>query len=275
MTDMLETTAASPDMTRSARANPRDIREAARQQRFKQDFVADTPAWYRGELHLAFNVLLPVGVIAWCASQMQSPSPAVWLLVLPVALLGNWIEWAAHRYILHRPLPGLKMIYKRHCSVHHQFFTHHDLGFSGHREWRALLFPPFAPAGFIVAAIPPALLLGWLVSPNAGYVVEITIAAYYLLYEGLHTLSHFDNEDYPWLAHMPLVNTVRRMHRIHHVLGFMQTRNFNLTFPICDALFATSDLDRGLVGTLFNGESDTYVRRDLRPDPEAPQNETV
>jgi hypothetical protein len=37
------------------------------------------------------------------------------------------------------------------------------------------------------------------------------------------------------------------MHTIHHVLGFMQTRNFNLTFPICDALFGTSDLDRGLV----------------------------
>ena len=50
------------------------------------------------------------------------------------------------------------------------------------------------------------------------------------------------------------------MHAIHHVLGFMQTRNFNLTFPICDALFGTSDLDRGLVGTLFNGNSNEYMR---------------
>jgi hypothetical protein len=31
-------------------------------------------------------------------------------------------------------------------KVHHQFFTHHDLTFNGHKEWRALLFPPFAPA---------------------------------------------------------------------------------------------------------------------------------
>jgi hypothetical protein len=37
----------------------------------------------------------------------------------------------------------------------------------------------------------------------------------------------------------------------------MQTRNFNLTFPVCDALFGTSDLDRGLFGTLFNGNSNT------------------
>jgi hypothetical protein len=58
------------------------------------------------------------------------------------------------------------------------------------------------------------------------------------------------------------------MHVVHHTLGFMQTRNFNLTFPICDALFGTSDLDRGVVGTLFNGTSEAYVRRDLGPEPD-------
>jgi hypothetical protein len=61
------------------------------------------------------------------------------------------------------------------------------------------------------------------------------------------------------------------MHYIHHVLGFMQTRNFNLTFPICDALFGTSDLDRGLIGTLFNGNSHEHMRKDLLPeDPKIP-----
>jgi hypothetical protein len=46
----------------------------------------------------------------------------------------------------------------------------------------------------------------------------------------------------------------------------MPTRNFNLTFPICDALSGTSDLDRGLIGTLFNGSSDKHTRKDLLPD---------
>ena len=53
------------------------------------------------------------------------------------------------------------------------------------------------------------------------------------------------------------VSVPDRLHTIHHVPGFMQTRNFNLTFPVCDALFGTSDLDRGLFGTLFNGNSNT------------------
>jgi hypothetical protein len=43
---------------------------------------------------------------------------------------------------------------------------------------------------------------------------------------------------------------------LHHNPDFMHTRNFNLTYPLCDALFGTSDLNRGVFGTLFNGMSD-------------------
>jgi Fatty acid hydroxylase superfamily len=255
-------------MEPSFQSRERDRREWERQQRFRKAFVEATPRWYRGELHLGFTLLVTFGAIAWCWSRISGASAGEWLLAVPIVLFGNWIEWAAHRYILHRPVPGLRMIYKRHCTVHHQFFTHHDLSYAGQKDWRALLFPPFAPLGFVLAAVPPALLLGMLVSRNAAYITVLTMAAYYLLYEGLHTLSHLEDEDHPWLKHVPLVNTVRRMHYMHHVLGFMQTRNFNLTFPICDALFGTSDLDRGLLGTLFNGASHAHMRQGLRAEPE-------
>jgi hypothetical protein len=188
-----------------------------------------------------------------------------WTLIPVIALFGNFVEWAAHRYLLHRPVPGFKMVYKRHCTSHHQFFTHHDLGYEGHKEWRALLFPPFAPLAFILLSLPFAFLAAWLISSNAGYIVVITMTAYYLLYEGLHTLSHFDDEKHPYLKYIPLVNTVRRMHYVHHALGYMQTRNFNLTFPICDYIFGTSDLDRGFLGTMFNGASHEHMRQDLKP----------
>jgi hypothetical protein len=163
------------------------------------------------------------------------------------------------------------MVYKRHCGVHHQFFTNHNLNYHGQKEWRALLFPPFAPIAFLLVVLPFAFLLGWLWSANAGYITVMTMAAYYLMYEGLHTLSHLDDERHPYLKYVPLVNTVRRMHVVHHNLGFMQTRNFNLTFPICDALFGTSDLDRGLIGTLFNGTSEQHARKDLHPEPPLPE----
>ncbi|WP_350608782.1 hypothetical protein, partial [Pseudoalteromonas sp. MER144-MNA-CIBAN-0113] len=78
-----------------------------------------------------------------------------------------------------------------------------------HQDWRALLFPPFAPVLFVMAALPLALLLGTLWTANAGYIAMLTMAAYFLMYEGLHTLSHLEH---PLLDAMPLVNTVRRMH---------------------------------------------------------------
>jgi hypothetical protein len=243
----------------------RDAPERERQARFRRRFVEETPSWYHGIYHLGLMLLVTGGTIAFCLSRLNNPSVWDWALIPAVVLFGNWVEWAGHRYILHRPVKGLESVYKRHCTVHHQFFTHHDLGYKGHKEWRALLFPPFAPVAFILMSIPPALVATWLISANAGYLIVLTMACYYLLYEGLHTLSHLEDDDYPVLKYIPLVNTVRRMHYIHHVLGFMQTRNFNLTFPICDWLFGTSDLDRGFLGTLFNGPGHEHMRKKLEP----------
>lgn len=218
---------------------------------FRKEFRDETPWWYRGELHLAFTVGFTAWVIWYCWTSIAGATFWEWSIVLPGFLFGNYIEWAGHRYILHRPVKGLRMVYKRHVGTHHQFFTHKDLSYKGHKDWRALLFPPFAPVLFVLSAVPVALLIGGLWSANAAFIMVLAMAVYYLLYEGLHTLAHIENS--PFLDRLPLVNSVRRMHIIHHHPGLMQTRNFNLTFPICDALFGTSDLNRGLWGTLFNG----------------------
>ena len=114
----------------------RDRREQERQRQFRERFLAETPPWYHGALHLGFTLLVTGAAMWFCWNRIHNAGWE-WLLVIPIALFGNWIEWAAHRYILHRPVKGLEMIYKRHCTVHHQFFTHHDLTYHGHKEWRA------------------------------------------------------------------------------------------------------------------------------------------
>jgi hypothetical protein len=43
----------------------------------------------------------------------------------------------------------------------------------------------------------------------------------------------------------------------------MMERNMNLTFPIADWLMGSSDLDRGLLGHLFNGYSTRYIKPDV------------
>ena len=44
----------------------------------------------------------------------------------------------------------------------------------------------------------------------------------------------------------------------------------NLTFPIADWLFGTSDLDRGLVGTLLNGYDTRFLKKTLNSKPVRP-----
>jgi len=46
--------------------------------------------------------------------------------------------------------------------------------------------------------------------------------------------------------------------------------NMNLTFPIADWLCGTSDLNRGVIGHLFNGYDARYLKQNLRGTPKPP-----
>jgi hypothetical protein len=41
--------------------------------------------------------------------------------------------------------------------------------------------------------------------------------------------------------------------------------NMNLTFPVADWAMGTSDLERGLLGHLFNGYDETHIKEELKP----------
>ncbi|KAA3418648.1 fatty acid hydroxylase family protein, partial [Streptococcus pneumoniae] len=43
------------------------------------------------------------------------------------------------------------------------------------REWRIIFFPWRALFTFMALGTPFAFLLGWLINPNAGYILMITI----------------------------------------------------------------------------------------------------
>ena len=71
-------------------------------------------------------------------------------------------------------------------------------------------------------------------------------------------------------GNFPFVNTLRRHHTAHHNARLMMEVNMNLTFPIADWLFGTSDLDRGLIGHLFNGYDTDHLKKNLRGRPRTP-----
>jgi hypothetical protein len=51
----------------------------------------------------------------------------------------------------------------------------------------------------------------------------------------------------------------------------MMERNMNLTFPIMDYLMGTSDLNRGLLGHVFNGYDNRHVKTDMRKTARTPR----
>jgi len=235
-----------------------------RQRRFRERYVANISPWYHGLLHVAVTYGVGLAAIAWCVSRMQDAGWE-WLLVIPVAIAGNFIEWGMHQHVMHRLVDAfaIRAIYDRHTRQHHQYFTDNDVTIHSTREFRIVFFP----WRLLVTLGVAGGLVGWLASmawnANAGYVVFVTMMGHYLVYETLHFFCHIPEQ--PWLRYIPFVNTIRRHHKVHHNMGVMMHVNMNLTFPIADWALGTSDLERGLVGHLFNGYDERFVKEELKP----------
>ncbi len=230
-----------------------------RQARFRANYLDNISPWYHGLVHVGVMYSAGIAGFSWCLSRLTNPSWE-WLLIIPIAVAGNFVEWGMHMHVMHRlkNVFALRAIYDRHTRQHHQYFTDNDTTISSIREFRIVFFP-WRVLG-VVAAV--SALLGWLVSlllgPNAGYMVPITMIGHYLVYETFHFCCHIPENAF--VRHCPLINTIRRHHRAHHNMGIMMHINMNLTLPLADWMLGTSDLDRGLWGHLFNGYDITHQK---------------
>ncbi|TWS96163.1 sterol desaturase family protein [Reyranella sp. CPCC 100927] len=235
-----------------------------RQRTYRATYRERVAGWYHGWLHVLIIYVIGLTALYIYIANMNGVTWRELLVVPATFLLCNFFEWWIHRYVMHRPL-GIKAaraIYNRHTLMHHQFFTDGEMRFADHRDWRVTFFPPYALATFILMSIPAAIALGWLFSPNTGWLFISTTTSMYLIYEFMHFCCHVGENAF--VRHMPFVNTIRRHHAAHHSQSIMMERNMNLTFPVMDWLFGTSDLNRGLLGHVFNGYSTRFVKQDMR-----------
>ncbi len=235
-----------------------------KQRAYRAEYRARIAGWYNGWLHIAVIYMIGLSAMYIYTQNIAAVAWWEWLTIPAVFLISNVFEWFLHRHVMHRPqrIPALRAIYQRHTLMHHQFFTETEMRFADHKDWRVTVFPPYALVVFILMSIPAATIAGLLISPNVGWLLIATTTSMYLLYEFMHFCCHV--EDNAFVRHCPFVNTLRRHHTAHHDQSIMMERNMNLTFPISDWLFGTSDLDRGLLGHLFNGYDTRHVRKDLR-----------
>jgi hypothetical protein len=233
-----------------------------RQAAFRADFRTRIAPAYAGWVHVALIFALGAAAIWYSSRQITNPA---WyeFLVIPIAFaISNAFEWWIHKYVMHRPVKGLMGIYNRHTLAHHQFFTDVEPAFDTSRDFRIVFFPPYALVAFMVMSLPPAAILGAIGLPNAGWLLLITNVGLYLNYEFFHYCCHVRDDSI--VRHIPLINSIRRHHIAHHDTAIMMERNFNLTYPIADWFFGTSDLNCGLLKHIFNGYDSSTVRTNIR-----------
>ena len=225
---------------------------------FRAAYRAQIAPLYDGLIHVGLIYLIGGSALWYAAVHVHATRWTDWLIVPATALFANVFEWFLHKEVMHRPRPGLMGIYKRHTLAHHVFFTqdepHHDTT----RDFRIVFFPPYALIAFLVMASAFAAIVSLIWSDNAAWLLVATAAFMYLNYEFFHWCCHVRDDRV--IRHVPFVNTIRRHHIAHHDTSIMMHRNMNLTYPCADWLFRTSDLDRGLLGHVFNGYDNSHKK---------------
>tara|TARA_B100000586_G_C20082571_1_gene416075 strand:+ start:684 stop:1412 length:729 start_codon:yes stop_codon:yes gene_type:complete len=227
---------------------------------FRKTYREKIDGWYNGFLHV-FIIYSMGGLLLYYYINSITNLKYYELLIIPIIfLLCNIFEWALHKYVMHKPrnFPGARAIYSRHVMQHHQFFSEDEMRFAGAHDWRVTFFPPYALIVFTLMSIPGLIILKLIFSANVGWLFIIVTTSMYLIYETMHFCCHIGDNFI--VRNLPFVNTLRRHHAAHHDQGLMTKINMNLTFPIADWLFKTSDLKRGFLGHIFNGYSEKYKK---------------
>lgn len=235
-----------------------------RQRKFREQYKADISPLYNGLLHIGVIFAAGIAALYYCATRLENATWE-WLLVLPVFLAGNLVEWFMHKYVMHRRIDvfALRAIYERHTRQHHQYFTDIEPTIDTTREFRIVFFPWRVLITLGVGGGVLGYLAYLLINANAAYIVFMTMVGHYLVYEVFHYCCHV--HDNWFVRNMPFINTIRRHHTAHHNQGIMMHYNMNLTFPIADWMMGTSDLRRGLLGHLFNGYNEDHIKEELKP----------
>jgi hypothetical protein len=193
---------------------------------------------YSGWAHFATTSVVSLAVIAFAISRVTAPRGWELAMVPVFFLIANVAEYFGHKGPMHHRRRGLGEVFTRHTLQHHQFYRDDAMAAESARDFQMVLFPPIMLVFFLGGmALPIGLVLGLVVTPNLGWLFAATGVAYFLSYEWLHWSYHQPADS--WIGRRALVRVLRRHHTTHHDLQRMTEVNFNITFPIADAVFGT------------------------------------
>jgi hypothetical protein len=208
----------------------------------RSEWVGALPSWYSPWAHIGFTTVFGLGASALALSQIHHLRPLQLLIVPLLYVFSNAVEWRAHRDMLHKPLPGAKLIYKRHSLEHHRLYLTHDMEVRSWKELYLVLLPPYGILLILVGTFPIAVALWLFGQQNLAALFVITTQAYVVSYEWLHMAYHLPKGT--WLGDNAVVRRLARHHAVHHSLERMSRWNMNVTLPLWD----------WVRGTIYRGE---------------------
>jgi len=203
---------------------------------FRARYRAGVSRWYNAWLHGGFVLAFGVAVLILLANRLNHPHGGEWLAIPLGLLVFNWGEYTVHRMFGHHKYRIGALFYKRHTGDHHSFFVETQMPYEQARDWRVIFFP----AWLIVLFCAGLVLAYWamaLFDTNFAALFCMTLLGGYLTYEVFHTCEHLPAQH--WVARLPWIRHMRRLHQLHHRRDLMQTRNFNLVVPLMDWLCGT------------------------------------
>ena len=205
---------------------------------YRAELLSRVPRRYSPLLHVLLPALVGLVMVAWALAQVDDPEPLE-LALLPVFfLVGNALEWHAHRGLLHRRTRFLEVLYVRHTPQHHHLYVAGDFAIRSLRELRFVLLPGYAVLLIVAFASPFALVALALGEVNVAALWLASAVTYVLAYEWLHLAAHLPPES-P-IGRLRLVRALRRHHELHHAPHLMNRWNFNVTLPVWDFVRGTA-----------------------------------
>ncbi|MCQ4167493.1 sterol desaturase family protein [Tahibacter harae] len=203
---------------------------------FRTRYRATIHRWYSAWLHGGFVLAAGVAALAFFASRLQAVQAWEWLAIPLGLLVFNWGEYTVHRRYGHHKHRLGALFYKRHTGDHHSFFVDTRMPYEQACDWRVIFFPAWLILLFCAGLAPLYWVLAQF-SVNVAALLCATLLGGYLSYEIFHACEHLP-ATHP-LARLPWIRHMRRLHQLHHRRDLMQTRNFNLVFPLMDWLHGT------------------------------------
>ena len=213
-----------------------------KERRVSEEACAELPKWYSAKLHLALNVggTALAAAAAFATSRGVTPLARV-ATIAGTALFSNAVEWAVHRFPMHRRFKFLEPVFDSHVRRHHAALTPRRMGIERWDELSFVLFGKWEIAGLAAIGLISAGALAAAFGPEVALTALGTEAAYIAAYELLHLAYHL-TKDHPIRKLLPLEGLAEH-HLRHHDLGLMGKWNFNITVPLMDMLMKTRITD--------------------------------